>query len=113
MKESAKDSERRRVPRVKVEFPVVVSWGRKQFRWPARECSEYGILLAGSNKELVGEELKLQLNLEPNQPPLSLVGVAVYSAETGVGIRFKNVSPEDQFSLKYYVQSRGIGITRP
>ena len=112
MKEADKYSERRRVPRVNVDFPVVVNWGRKQFRWLAREFSEYGILLAGSNKEMVGQELKLELKLDPQHPPILVQGVVAYATDTGVGVRFKNISREDQFSLKHYVQSKGIGINR-
>ena len=112
MKEPSKPFERRRAPRIAVNFPVAVSWGRKQFRWLAREFSEYGILLAGSSKELVGEDLKLELTLEPNDPPLNVDGVVAYATDTGVGVRFKNLSPENQYSLKHYVQKHGIGITR-
>ena len=112
MKESGKPYERRRAPRIAVSFPVVVNWGRKQFKWLAREFSEYGILLAGSNKEMVGEELKLELALDPADPPLEVEGVVAYATDTGVGIRFKNISPDNQFSLKHYVQKHGIGITR-
>ena len=112
MKESGKSQERRRVPRVHVNFPVVVNWGRKQYRWLAREFSEYGILLAGSNKEMVGQDLKLELNLDPNDPTLNLEGVVAYATDTGVGVRFKNISPDNQFSLKHYVQKHGIGINR-
>lgn len=112
MKEPGKPYERRRAPRIQVNFPVVVNWGRKQFKWLAREFSEYGILLAGSNKEMVGEDLKLELALDPSEPPLEVEGVVAYATDTGVGVRFKNVSPENQYSLKHYVQKHGIGITR-
>ena len=112
MKEPGKPYERRRAPRIAVSFPVVVNWGRKQYKWLAREFSEYGILLAGSNKEMVGEDLKLELSLDPNDPPLAVDGVVAYATDTGVGIRFKNISPENQFSLKHYVQKHGIGINR-
>jgi hypothetical protein len=43
---------------------------------------------------------------------MSVEGVVAYTTNTGVGVRFKNLSPENQFSLKHYVQKRGIGITR-
>jgi hypothetical protein len=112
IKKKMEHRERRRVPRVPVSFPVVVNWGRRQFRWLAREFSEYGILLAASNKELVGQELKLKLTLEGEEPPIDVEGIVAYSTETGVGIRFKNISPENAFSLRDYVQKRGIGITR-
>jgi len=112
MKEAGRPNERRRASRIAVNFPVAISWGRKQFKWLAREFSEYGILLAGSSKEMVGEDLKLELLLDSDDPPLSVEGVVAYATDTGVGIRFKNLSPEDQFSLKHYAQKRGIGITR-
>ena len=112
MVEVQKYAEKRRVPRLQVSFPVVVNWGRKQFRWLAREFSEYGILLNGSNKEMVGEELKLALAFEPERDPLEVQGIVAYSTETGVGVRFKNVSPEAQHSLKHYVKQHGSGITR-
>ncbi|HWP85714.1 MAG TPA: PilZ domain-containing protein [Terriglobia bacterium] len=112
MKETSKSPERRRAPRISVSFPVLVRWGQKQFKWLAREFSEYGILLAASNKDIVGEELKLELPLDSQTTPITVEGVVAYTTETGVGIRFKNVSPDDQFALKHYVATRGIGITR-
>ena len=100
MNEPTKPREKRRVPRIPVNFPVLVNWGRKQYRWLAREFSEYGILLAGSKKELVGEELKLRMELDPDDQPVDVEGVVAYTTATGgVGIRFKNLSPEKQFSL--------------
>lgn len=112
MVEVQKYAEKRRVPRLHVSFPVVVNWGRKQFRWLAREFSEYGILLNASNKEMVGEEIKLSLGFEQEGDPLEVQGVVAYSTETGIGVRFKNVAPEAQHSLKFYVKQHGIGITR-
>jgi hypothetical protein len=105
--------DKRRVPRVPVDFPVVVNWGKKKFKWLAREFSEYGILLSTSEKEMVGKELKLELAIDPDGQPVSVEGVVAYETKTGgLGVRFKNVSPEDQFSLRHYVRSRGIGINR-
>jgi hypothetical protein len=108
-----KERERRRVPRISVDFPVVVNWGKKKFRWLAREFSEYGILLSSSEKDMVGKELKLELSLEPDTQPINVEGVVAYETKTGgLGIRFRNIAPEDQFSLKRYVRSKGIGINR-
>lgn len=112
MKEVKRYAEKRRVPRLHVNFPVVVNWGRKQFRWLAREFSEYGILLNGSNKDLVGQELKLALAFEPDSKPIEVHGIVAYSTDTGVGVRFKNITPEAQHTLKHYVKLHGIGITR-
>ncbi len=112
MKETKGQRERRRVPRLHVTFPVVVNWGRKQFRWLFREFSEYGILLNGSNKDMVGEEIQLKIGMDPKEKPIQVTGIVAYSTDTGVGVRFKNIAPEARLSLKQYVQARGIGITR-
>lgn len=113
MKETGNPSDKRRVPRIQVDFPVTVTWGQKQFRWKAREFSEYGILLLSTRKELVGEELRLSLSLDDTQPSLDLVGVVAYTTDIGLGVRFKYVRPEDHVTLKYYVLSRGIGVPKP
>lgn len=112
MAEEKKFPEKRRVPRLHVTFPVVVNWGRKQFRWLAREFSEYGILLNGSNKDMVGQNLKLEIGFEPDSKPLEVTGIVAYSTDTGVGVRFKNVPQDVQRSLKQYVKKHGIGINR-
>lgn len=112
MKEASRKLERRRVPRIVANFPVTVTWGRKQFRWEATECSEYGIFLAAPNKELVGEDVQLAMMLEPKKPLIGVTGVVAYATDTGLGVRFKNISPEHQMVLKEYVQARGIGIVR-
>src|SRR5262249_50745256 len=93
------------------DFQVVVNWGRKKLRLQACEFSEYGVLLAGSDQTMVGEDLSLQLTLESSKAAVNLEGVAIYSNDRGVGGRFKNVSPENQILLKQYVQERGIGRT--
>ena len=113
MKETGHPSEKRRVPRIQVDFPVTVTWGQKQYRWKAREFSEYGILLLSTRKELVGEEIHLSLLLDNTQSALDLVGVVAYTTDIGLGVRFKNVRPEDHVTLKYYVLSRGIGALKP
>ncbi|MBI4442723.1 MAG: PilZ domain-containing protein [Acidobacteria bacterium] len=108
-----RSSERRRVPRIKVDFPVTVNWGRRQYKWQAVEFSEYGILLVAPHKELVGQEISIQLTLEPPDTPLALQGMVVYSIAAGLGVRFKNVSMQQQAILTHYVQQRGIGIAKP
>ena len=113
MKETGNHSEKRRVPRIEVDFPVTVTWGQKQYRWKAREFSEYGILLLSTRKELVGEEIRLSLSLDDTQPALNLVGVVAYTTDIGLGVRFKNVRPEAHITPKYYVLSRGIGAPKP
>ena len=113
MKESRRPSERRRVPRIQVEFPVTVAWGRKQHKWQVKEFSEYGILVASPSKELVGQEVQLGLSLNPSEGPLTVQGTVVYGTDTSVGIRFKNVPADEQRILRAYAQAHGIGIVRP
>ena len=97
-------AERRRTPRISVNFPVMVTWGRKQYRWQAREFSEFGILLAATLKEVVGEDVDLDLHMEPTDSSISLKGVVVYSTAAGVGVRFKNLSPEQVATFRAYIQ---------
>ena len=112
MKEPGKQSERRRFPRIQVDFAVTVHWGRRRYQWRAHELSEYGILLASPQPQLVGEELQLELSLKHNQSPIRLLGVVAYATESGIGVRFKNIPPEQQAILKDYTQEHGIGIVK-
>ena len=113
LKESGRYSEKRRVPRIPVNFPVTVALGRKQHRCEAKELSEYGILVATPSKDLVGQEVQIRLSLNPNESPLAVEGVVVYGTDTSIGIRFKNVPREEQQILRSYAHAHGIGIGRP
>ena len=115
MKEPTKPTERRRVPRISVDLPVTVASGRKQYQWRATKLSEFGVHLVSKRKELVKEkeDVLVALNLEPKGSPLTLPGIVAYVTETGIGIRFKNLSLEQHASLKSYVLARGIGIEKP
>ena len=112
-KEPSVPAERRRVPRIAVDFPVEIMRAKKQYRFQAQEFSEYGILVASPNREMVGEDVQVRLPLNPNGEALTIDGVVAYAASAALGIRFKNVSPEDQFTLRSYAHSHGIGIARP
>ena len=113
MAEGKSGSERRRVPRIPVDFPVTLVWGRKQYRFQAREFSEYGALVAAINKELIGQDVQIGLSLNQGERPLVVDGTVVYGTETALGIRFKNVPAEDQQTLRAYALAHGIGINRP
>ena len=112
-RESGGSSERRRVSRVPVSFPVTVIVGRKQHRSHAKQFSEYGVSVASPIKELVGQDVQVGLQLNPGEKPLSVDGIVVYGTDTSVGIRFKNVPAEDRQTLRAYAQAHGIGISRP
>ena len=113
MERALRRNQRRRVPRVPVDLPVTVTWKKKNFPCHARQLSEFGILLASDHKELVGEDIRLKLDLDAPNRSLSLAGIVVYAIEKGIGVRFEAVSPEDQPVLKSYVQARGIGVEKP
>ena len=77
MAEAKSGSERRRVPRVAVEFPVTLTWRRKEHRLQAREFSEYGILVSAAHKELIGQDVQVGLSLNPGESPVSLIQPSV------------------------------------
>lgn len=101
-------NQRRRVPRIPANFPVTLTWGKSRIRSQARQFSEFGILLASTRKDLVGENVRLDLALEPPNPHVSLPGLVVYATDDGIGIRFEAILPEQHVTLKKYVQARGI-----
>jgi len=68
--------------------------------------------LAPTHRDMVGENIQLDLTLESSNPALSLTGVVVYAIDSGIGIRFEGVSPEQHASLRNYVQARGIGMAK-
>ncbi|OFV96145.1 MAG: hypothetical protein A3F68_04750 [Acidobacteria bacterium RIFCSPLOWO2_12_FULL_54_10] len=109
----AKIPERRRNTRIPVDFTVAVTMGRKILKWRAKEFSEFGVLLASKDKvnekQLVGQDFRLALELNPDQPAITVTGIVAYASTTGLGVRFKNVPAHDQAALRYYVDARGIG----
>ncbi len=113
MAEAKSGAERRRVPRVPVDFPVTIVSGKQQHRLQAREFSEYGILVSASHKELIGQEVQVGLTLNPGESAISVDGTVVYGTDTSIGVRFKNVPAEDQQTLRAYALAHGIGINRP
>ena len=105
MKASANPSERRRVPRISVDFPVTITCKGKQYRWQASEFSEFGILLDSKQKGLVGEDVEVELKLNAADPALSLNGIVVYAKNAGIAVRFKNVSFDEHRQLKSYIEA--------
>ena len=72
MEPAARANHRRRVPRISVDLPVTLTWKRKNFPCQARQLSEFGILLASEHKELVGQDIRLKLDLDSPSRSLSL-----------------------------------------
>jgi len=112
---TSKESEQRRVPRISVNLPAVVTWKKKHHKWRASELSEFGVLVTAVRKdqEMVGEDVALELALDPQDAPLPLEGVVAYASDKGIGVRFKNLSGEQHARLRHYVEAHGIGIARP
>ena len=104
--------EHRRIPRIWVNFQAVLIWKGKKIHCEARNLSEAGMLLATSHKELVGENIQLQLMLQPPSPSLLLNGAVIYVVPNGIGVRFKEVSPEQRPVLQSYLQAHGIGFLK-
>jgi hypothetical protein len=99
-------NERRRVPRITVELAVTLTWERKSFPCQARQLSEFGILLACEHKELVGKDIQVRLKLDSPSRSLSLSGIVAYAIDNEIGVRFKDLSAEQQPVLKDYVEAR-------
>ena len=111
--EKLRHNQRRRVPRVMVDIPVTLTWGKKRFRTHAIQLSEFGTLVAGTYKDLVGEKVLVELQLEPPTGSLSTPAVVVYANDAGTGIRFEIDDLGKIADLKNYVQARGIGVIKP
>jgi hypothetical protein len=113
MQKASGTIEHRRIPRIWVNFPAVLIWNGKKFHCEARNLSERGILLATSHKELVGENIQLQLVLQSPSPSLLLAGTVIYVLPSGIGVRFKEVTPEQLPVLQTYLQAHGIDLLKP
>ena len=108
MKRSTKTNERRQSPRITVDFPATLMLGRKQHKCRAREFSEFGVLLAPARKELVGEEVRIEMALDGESGPTPLEGVVVYATDKGVAVRFRNTSREQQAAFRNYIRSQAV-----
>ena len=93
----------RRVPRVAADFPVILNLEKNRFYCQAHQLSEFGILVTPTQKKLIGQIVKIDLLPEHPNHRLSLSGVVAYAIDSGLGIRFTDMGPEQQFTLKRYV----------
>ena len=85
-------------------------WKGKRFHCDARNLSEAGILLATSHKEMVGENIQLELLLQPPNPALLLTGTVIYVIASEIGVRFREVLSEQRTALQSYLEAHGIGL---
>jgi PilZ domain-containing protein len=95
----------RRVSRTAVDLPVILFLEKKRFHCRAHQLSEFGVAVTPTLKELIGEIVQIDLFLELPNTILSLSGIVVYAVDSGLGIRFTAVPPEQQFALKRYVEA--------
>src|SRR5690349_19247784 len=113
MQKARTSTEHRRIPRIWVNFQAILTGNGKKFHCEARNLSEAGVLFATSHKELVGENVQVQLALQPPHPALLLNGVVIYVVPSGIGVRFKELSAENRAVLQSYLQAHGIGFLKP
>jgi hypothetical protein len=99
--------ERRKMPRIPVNFGVTVTCEDRRYNSQAREFSESGVFVSAEDKGLVGKLVMLDLALTPQDSALSLKGVVVYATESGVGIRFRNPSRDQLSVLKNFIRANG------
>jgi PilZ domain-containing protein len=104
MEQTLSTKTNRRVPRVVVDLPVILFLGKKRFLCRAHQLSEFGMVVTPTLQELIGEIVQVDLFLELSKTILSLSGIVVYAIDSGFGIRFTDVPPEQQFTLKRYVE---------
>ena len=113
MEKAPRQNQRRVVPRILVDLPVTLTWQGKDFPCQGRQLSEFGILLAPGHKELVSEGIQVKFNLDSPSRSLSLSGIVAYAIPNGIGIRFKDLSAQQQTVLNEYVQTRAAGTVNP
>jgi hypothetical protein len=110
VRDKRSELEKRRIPRIWVNFNAVVIREGKRFHCQARQLSAGGILLATPHKELVGKDIQLELLLQPPSAALLLRGMVVYVNPSGIGVSFRDVSPEQLQTLQTYLEAHGIGF---
>jgi PilZ domain len=62
--------------------------------------------VACEHKELVGKDIQVRLKLDSPSRSLSLSGIVAYAIDNEIGVRFKDLSAEQQPVLKDYVEAR-------
>ncbi len=105
MAEGDRPYDRRRTPRIRVQFSATLTVGKKKFTCQAQEFSEFGILLASTQSDIVGQDVEVALAFNPRERALHVKGVVAYATGTGLAVRFKETTEEQQLSLTNYVLS--------
>ena len=105
MANAKRPSERRQAPRVAVNFPVKLAWGKKKYTAQAQEFSEFGIFLQCESKELVGENVQLNIRFDSRTSAIALEGMVAYANDRGLGVRFKKLTKEQEAMLRERVKT--------
>jgi PilZ domain len=112
MQDEPIQSRQRPSSRVVVDFSAILTVDGRRFQCRALQLSEFGILLEPPYPDLVGRDIHVKLILESPHPPLFLPGIVAFASKEGLEIRFKNIPPDQRFSLRSYVNACGIGILK-
>jgi hypothetical protein len=107
--------ERRRSMRIVVEWELTLRHGDKVIRATARQFNEYGMLVSSPTALEIGQRYHVSFSLPGEEKVFAVRGFAVYSNNSGVGVRFELVPPEITAEFRRFVnaiqpgQARGAG----
>jgi hypothetical protein len=62
---------------------------------------------------MVSEDIQVKFDLDSPGGSLSLSGIVAYAIHNAIGIRFKDLSADQQTVLREYVQTRAAGTLNP
>jgi hypothetical protein len=91
-----------------VDFPIILSWGKKRLRCQSRQISVFGMFVGSTQSGLVGEQIRIDFPLEAPIPALSLSGIVSYAVDGGMGIRFHGMDYFQRLVIQDYVQAPGL-----
>ena len=108
--------ERRRSMRIPVDWELTLRHGDKVIRAAARQFNEYGMLVCPPEALEIGQRYHVSFSLPGEEKVFDVRGFAVYSNNSGVGVRFELVPPEMTAHFRCFVnafqsgQSRGANV---
>ena len=108
----SKKSERRKQPRIEINWPVEVFLDDKTIQGEAKNITPKGLFLCCEEELHLKENFRISI-FPPNRESIDIVGKAVWSdfyamdeqnTPVCVGISFVKISPEDRHLLKEMFQ---------
>src|SRR5258706_10445380 len=103
--------QRRRVRRIPADFPVILWQGRNRLRCQTRQLSEFGMLVATNQRQLVGERIQVDFALDSPIPALSLSATVSYAIDAGIGIRFDSLDLGQRLALQDYIRDSELTLS--